>query len=40
MPLDPNITKLADDGRIEDYQTDALDGILAVIDKAERVDVE
>ena len=39
MPLDPNITKLADDGRIEDYQTDALDAILAVIDKAERVEI-
>ena len=40
MPLDPNIAKFADDGRIEDYQTDALEEILAVIDKAERVDAE
>lgn len=35
MPLDPNISKLADNGRIEDYETDALKEIFESIEKAE-----
>ena len=38
MPLDPEIAKFADAGRIEDYQTNALEQIVAVIEKVERVD--
>ena len=34
LPLDPNITKLADAGRIEDYETDALAEVFAVIEAA------
>ncbi len=35
MPLDATISKLADAGRIEDYETDALQDIYAQIEKAE-----
>ena len=35
MPLDPNISTLADDGRIEDYQTDALNEVFEEIQKAQ-----
>ncbi len=35
MPLDARISTLADEGRIEDYETDALCDILAQIEKAE-----
>lgn len=38
MPLDPKISTLADAGRIEDYETDALDGILQQIEKTKRQD--
>ena len=34
MPLDSNISKLADVGRIEDYETDALKDVYAAIEKA------
>ncbi len=34
MPLDPNITKYADEGRIEDYDGDALGEVFAQIEKA------
>ena len=34
MPLDSNIAKLADAGRIEDYETDALAEIFSVIEAA------
>ena len=34
MPLDANISKLADAGRIEDYETDALSDIYAQIENA------
>lgn len=34
MPLDANISKLADAGRIEDYETDALEEVFAAIDRA------
>ena len=37
LPLDNEIAKLADAGRIEDYTTDALKDIFAVIEKAEFV---
>ena len=36
LPIDPQITKLADAGRIEDYQTSALCEIFNEIEKAER----
>ena len=36
MPLDPQISKLADQGRIEDYDGSALEAIFAQIEKAER----
>ncbi len=36
LPIDPQITKLADAGRIEDYQTDALCELFREIEKAER----
>ena len=36
MPIDPQISYLADAGRIEDYQTDALTGVLEQIEKTER----
>ncbi len=36
MPLDPEISKLADAGRIDLYETDALDNVFAQIEKAER----
>ena len=34
LPLDGEITKLADTGRIEDYETDALKEVFAVIEKS------
>lgn len=34
MPLDPHISELADAGRVEDYETDALGEIFAQIEKA------
>lgn len=39
LPLDPNISKLADAGRVEDYETEALKEIFAVIEKAERKEI-
>ena len=36
MPLDPAISKLADSGRIEDYDSAALCDVFAQIEKAER----
>ena len=36
MPLDGNISKLADQGRIEDYETDALKDVFARIEEAKR----
>ena len=36
MPIDPKISSLADAGRIEDYETDALLGVFEQIEKAER----
>ena len=36
MPLDPQISKLADSGRIEDYDGEALAEIFKEIEKAER----
>ena len=36
MPLDPTISKLADAGRIEDYDGAALSDVFAQIEKAER----
>ena len=36
MPIDPKISALADAGRIEDYQTDALLSVFEQIEKAER----
>lgn len=36
MPLDPQISKFADQGRIEDYDGSALEAIFAQIEKAER----
>ena len=36
MPLDPKISELADQGRIEDYDGAALEEIFAQIEKAER----
>ena len=36
MPLDPAISTLADDGRIEDYETDALQEIFDEIQKAKQ----
>ena len=36
MPIDPKISSLADAGRIEDYETDALLGVYEQIEKAER----
>jgi hypothetical protein len=36
MPLDPKISVLADNGRIEDYDASALAEIFAQIEKAER----
>jgi Mrp family chromosome partitioning ATPase len=38
LPLDPNISKLADQGRIEDYDGQALSEVFAQIEKAERFD--
>ena len=35
MPIDANISKLADAGRIEDYETEALSEIYAQIERAE-----
>ncbi len=37
MPLDPRISALADDGRIEDYETDALKEVFAEIEKAKEL---
>ena len=36
MPIDPKISSLADAGRIEDYETDALLGVFEQIEKAGR----
>ena len=36
MPLDPKISQLADEGRIEDYDGNALEEVFAQIQKAER----
>ncbi|MBQ3220848.1 MAG: Mrp/NBP35 family ATP-binding protein [Clostridia bacterium] len=36
MPLDPTISGYADAGRIEDYETDALEEVFAQIEKEER----
>ncbi len=36
MPIDPKISALADAGRIEDYQTDALVSVFEQIEKAQR----
>lgn len=36
MPLDPQISKLADQGRIEDYDGSGLEAIFTQIEKAER----
>ncbi|MBQ3506253.1 MAG: P-loop NTPase [Clostridia bacterium] len=38
MPLDARISTLADAGRIEDYETDALKDVFAQIEKAKRHD--
>ena len=38
MPLDANISKFADEGRIEDYETDALKAVFASIETAKRDD--
>ncbi|MBR2341719.1 MAG: Mrp/NBP35 family ATP-binding protein [Clostridia bacterium] len=38
LPLDANISKLADLGRIEDYDTTAFEDIFSVIEKTERFD--
>lgn len=35
MPLDARISQLADEGRIEDYETDALKEVFAAIEKAQ-----
>ncbi len=40
MPLDARISTLADEGRIEDYQTDALKDIFAQIEKAQPKAIE
>lgn len=40
MPLDSNISKLADAGRIEDYETDALKDVFAQIEKAQPKNIE
>ena len=40
MPLDKNISALADTGRIEDYQTDALNDIYAQIEKVKPRTIE
>ncbi len=34
LPLDSNITKLADAGRVEDYETDALKDVFDIIERA------
>lgn len=40
MPLDGKISTLADEGRIEDYQTDALKDVFAQIEKAKPKAIE
>jgi Mrp family chromosome partitioning ATPase len=40
MPLDPTISKLADAGRIEDYDVSAFKEVFEVIEKAKRADDE
>ena len=40
MPLDPEITKLADAGRIEDYDAGALEEVFAEIEKAKQKELE
>lgn len=40
MPLDPTIAKLADEGRIEDYDASALNEIFAQIQAAKQKEVE
>ena len=37
MPLDPRISTLADDGRIEDYEADSLKEVFAEIEKAKEL---
>ena len=34
MPIDPEIAKLVDQGRIEDYETDALEEVFEQIERA------
>ncbi len=36
MPLDPKISALADNGRVDTYETDALDEVFASVERAER----
>ena len=40
MPLDARIAALADAGRIEDYETDALSEIFAQVEKAQQKEIE
>ena len=40
MPLDARIAALADAGRIEDYETDALGEIFAQVEKAQQKEIE
>ncbi len=40
MPLDPEISKLADEGRIEDYNAEPLQSVFAEIQKAEPKELE
>ena len=40
MPLDPNIAKFADEGRIEDYDGSALQDVFAEIEKAKQKELE
>ena len=40
MPLDPEITKLADSGRIEDYDGAALQEVFAELQKAKQKEIE
>ena len=40
MPLDPTIAKLADGGRIEDYDASALDDVFKEIQKAKQKELE
>ena len=40
MPLDPEITKLADAGRIEDYDGKALQEVFEELQKAKQKEIE